>query len=411
MGADNDITNDQLILDIEVGKNNRQPVTAPNPLKPNAPTFISIQSGIAKCLIVDKDTDYLLDIILASCLSVELDRPLFMMIQGASSSGKSEYLKLFDRIKDFHKQYCLTPKTLFSGHSDADGGYIPAVIGRKGILCIPDFTTVLSAGSRDRAEIFSQIRIAYDGEGGRSTGVDVKNIPNRQWRGKIACIFAVTDKIEHFKNNASDLGERFLYYRHNTVDLSEDDMLVWSKHKSEVNIIKIQTNIKKLLSAGVKLLKNLEITDKDKRYIFSSAKLIARLRAVVDRDGRTRQINLIHPPEEPFRLQNQLSGLYKCLKAIHGDDSTRPRLALKAVIESCIPQQRLHIVDFLHDNADILSSEIARAIGLPVTTVLTCLEDMHAQQILTQSTSENYNANAWSLAENFARLLERVRSL
>ena len=411
MGADNDITNDQLILDIEVGKNNRQPETALNPLKPNTPTFISIQSGIAKCLIVDKDTDYLLDIILASCLSVELERPLFMMIQGASSSGKSEYLKLFDRIKDFHKQYCLTPKTLFSGHSDADGGYIPAVIGRKGILCIPDFTTVLSAGSRDRAEIFSQIRIAYDGEGGRSTGVDVQNIQSRQWRGKIACIFAVTDKIEHFKNNASDLGERFLYYRHNTVDLSEDDMLVWSKHKSEVNIIKIQTNIKKLLSAGVKLLKNLEITDKDKRYIFSSAKLIARLRAVVDRDGRTRQINLIHPPEKPFRLQNQLSGLYKCLKAIHGDDSTRPRLALKTVIESCIPQQRLHIVDFLHDNADILSSEIARAIGLPVTTVLTCLEDMHAQQILTQSTSENYNANAWSLAENFARLLERVRSL
>jgi hypothetical protein len=284
-------------------------------------------------------------------------------------------------------------------------------MGRKGILCIPDFTTVLSAGSRDRAEIFSQIRIAYDGEGGRSTGVDVKNIPNRQWRGKIACIFAVTDKIEHFKNNASDLGERFLYYRHNAVDLCEDDMLVWSKHKSEVNIIKIQTDIKKLLSAAVKLLKNLGITDKDKRYIFSSAKLIARLRAVVDRDGRTRQINLIHPPEEPFRLQNQLSGLYKCLKAIHGDDSTRPRLALKAVIESCIPQQRLHIVDFLHNSSDILSSEIARAIGLPVTTVLTYLEDMHAQQILTQSTSENYNANAWSLAENFARLLERVRSL
>ena len=411
MGADNVITNDQLTLDMESDPDNKPPETAPSEQFPNAALFESVQDQIAEWLVVDTDNDYLLDIILASCLSVELDRPLFMMIQGASSSGKSEYLKLFDRIKDFHKQYCLTPKTLFSGHSDADGGYIPAVMGRKGILCIPDFTTVLSAGSRDRAEIFSQIRIAYDGEGGRSTGVDVQNIQSRQWRGKIACIFAVTDKIEHFKNNASDLGERFLYYRHNTVDLSEDDMLVWSKHKSEVNIIKIQTNIKKLLSVGVKLLKNLEITDKDRRYIFSSAKLIARLRAVVDRDGRTRQINLIHPPEEPFRLQNQLSGLYKCLKAIHGDDSTRPRLALKAVIESCIPQQRLHIVDFLHDNSDILSSEIARAIGLPVTTVLTCLEDMHAQQILTQSTSENYNANAWSLAENFARLLERVRSL
>ena len=99
MGADKVITNDQLTLDMESDPDNKPPETALNPLQPNTPTFISIQSGIAKCLIVDKDTDYLLDIILASCLSVELDRPLFMMIQGASSSGKSEYLKLFDRIK------------------------------------------------------------------------------------------------------------------------------------------------------------------------------------------------------------------------------------------------------------------------------------------------------------------------
>ena len=332
-----------------------------------------------------------------------------MMIQGASSSGKSKYLELLDNISHFHKLHCLTSKTLFSGHSDSYGGYIPGVMGKKGILCIPDFTTVLSESKNNRSEIFSHLRIAYDGEGGRATGIDVKNIKERQWRGKIACIFAVTQKIEHFKKKASDLGERFLYYRHTAKVIDENEMLAWLSRDSKPKISKLRSEINQLLKSSKKALPQ-NIPKDDMRYIFTAARFIAQMRAVVDRDNYSRQIELIHEPEQPFRLNEQLTGLYKCLLAIHGNESTRPMAALIKVIGSCIPELRLQIVDILYDNPSILTSDIAIGIGLPNTTVRTCLEDMNAQHILALSASNNYNAEAWSLADNFARLLVKVKS-
>ena len=248
MGGDRDTMTEQLSLAMDTTHNNKAPEIAPNHQISSIPTFQSIQAEIAESLVVDKEQDYLLDILLASTLSIELERPLFMMVQAASSSGKSAYLILFDKCAHFHKLHSLTPRTLFSGHSDAEGGYIPAVMKKKGILCIPDFTTVLSECKSNRNEIFSQLRIAYDGEGGRATGVDVKNIQDRQWRGKLACICAVTGKIELFKSKASDLGERFLYYRHTAVELNAEEMLAWSKKQAALNVRKIQSDIKKLLS-------------------------------------------------------------------------------------------------------------------------------------------------------------------
>ena len=48
------------------------------------------------------------------------------------------------------KHHQITGKTLFSAHENAGGGLIPVQIGSKGIICFPDFTTVLSRNSRDR---------------------------------------------------------------------------------------------------------------------------------------------------------------------------------------------------------------------------------------------------------------------
>ena len=407
MGADNVITNDQLTLDVEVDTGNKPPETAPSEQFPNAALFESVQGQIAEWLVVDTDNDYLLDIISATCISVELDRPLFMMIQGASSSGKTKYLELLNNMPNFHKLHCLTPKTLFSGHSDSDGGYIPAVMGKKGILCIPDFTTVLSECRSHRNEIFSQLRIAYDGEGGRATGVDVKNIQARQWRGKIACIFAVTQKIEHFKKNASDLGERFLYYRHNAKVIDEDEMLAWSTRDSKPKISKLRSEIKQLIASSKKTLP-MNIPEEYKRYIYTSSRFIAQMRAVVDRDNYSRQIELIHEPEQPFRLNEQLTGLYKCLLAIHGRESTRPKAALTKVIGSCIPELRLQIIKLLHLQPSMRTAEIASNVNLPDTTIRTCLEEMNAQQVLTKIAGKQNNADVWALNKHFTKLFKKV---
>jgi len=189
---------------------------------PNLITFNSIQKEISKSIIMDIETDYLLDVVFATCLSQKLERPLFMMIQAPSSSGKSEVLKLMDGYENFYKQHDLSCRTLFSGHEKAKGGFIPHVIGEEGILCIPDFTTVLSGRSADRSAVFSQLRIAYDGEGGRSTGVDVGNTVN--WKGKIACLVTRVDgDIVYINPRGLKLQENMSLFGTNTYNLHDKD--------------------------------------------------------------------------------------------------------------------------------------------------------------------------------------------
>jgi len=196
-------------------------------------------------------------------------------------------------------------------------------------------------------------------------------------------------------------------YRHNAKVIDEDEMLAWSTRDSKPKISKLRSEIKQLITSGKKELHQ-RILEEDKRYIYTSSRFIAQMRAVVDRDNYSRQIELIHEPEQPFRLNEQLTGLYKCLLAIHGTESTRPMDILIKVIDSCIPELRLRIIKLLHVQPSLRTAEIALNLNLPDTTIRTCLEEMNAQQILTKVEGKLYNADVWALNNNFRKLFKKV---
>ena len=87
---------------------------------------------------------YIVDLILATRLSLESNNPLWLCIQGASSSGKTDILRMLKNDSDCHFLYDLTGVSLFSGANGAGGGYIPREVGDEGILVFPDFTTTLT---------------------------------------------------------------------------------------------------------------------------------------------------------------------------------------------------------------------------------------------------------------------------
>jgi len=350
------------------------------------PQFNSILNTLSESLIMDKENEYLLDIVLATCLSVELDRPLFMMIQGVSSSGKSEFLKLPEQIVEYKKIHILTSNTLFSGHSEAKGGYLKSEVGDKGIICIPDFTTILSKKSHDRASIFSQLRIAYDGEGGSGTGVDVSSIEKNRWVGKIACLCAVTNKIEQIKDNASDLGERFLYYRHVNKPVTLEEEMEWMKSKKPLDFPYLQAEFLELFDKSKIAMQNYKVTDKKLsklhiQYIYKAANFIAKLRTVVERNSYTREITAVNKPEKPYRLINQLENLFICLIAVHGESSKRVLNVMKSIVISSIPEIRLNILDSLGSTWK-KTSDIASSMSLPDSTIKRNLEDLNALRLI-----------------------------
>ena len=235
---------------------------------------------------------YIVDLVLAAKISLRFKKPLWLCIQGPPSSGKTEILKMLkERDPKCHYLYDITGKTLFSGANGAEGGYIPREVKNEGIIIFPDFTTVLSAPIYLQLNIMSQLRIIHDGDASRLTGIDTNR--KRHWSGKVGVLIGVTDAIEGFKKKAASLGERFLYYRHfvpefNAIDYRKPPIPEQFPEDELNELFELMNSINPP-----------ERSDEMERKINCAASWIARGRAVVKRDSRTKQIVQVFPAEEP----------------------------------------------------------------------------------------------------------------
>ena len=284
---------------------------------------------------------YIVDLVLAARISLQFKNPLWLCIQGPPSSGKTEILKMLKkRDPKCHYLYDITGKTLFSGANGAEGGYIPREVKNEGIIIFPDFTTVLSAPLYTQSNIMSQLRIIHDGDASRLTGIDTNR--KSAWSGKVGVLIGVTDAIEGFKKKASSLGERFLYYRHFVPEFNAVDY-----RKPPIPEQFPEDELNELFEL-MNPLNLLERSDEMERKINCAASWIARGRAVVKRDSRTKQIVQVFPPEEPYRLIEQLSTLLNSLIIIHMNQvSDRVQKIFMDVVTGCVPRDRMEIVNCL----------------------------------------------------------------
>ncbi len=362
--------------------------------------FEQIQKEVGKYLIITKKTDYILDIMLAVAISVDCDKPLWIMIQAPSSSGKSKYLEMLDGLPDFHKLFSLTSKALFSGNKYGKGGYIPELFEEKGILCFPDFTHVLSTRSIYRNEIFSQLRMIYDGEAGRATGVDVECF--KTWHGKISLIIGVTDAIEKVKSKMTDLGERFLYYRYDNsgIILNDFHYKICANDGKQKKIIQDLINqfVKEKRKTGVETT----ISPKTETWIKDASQYIAQARSVVERDSYMKEINYVFKPEAPFRLIIQLSNFYVCLITVNGNES-RTHNILKEIVISSVPEIRMNIINLISVANIMTTSKLSNELGYTKNIIRRELEDLVAQKIIVKKTSDD-KADKWSLSPEFRKL-------
>lgn len=371
-------------------------------------TFSEIQSAIHSYLRFEENADYIIDLTLAGAMSLQFDQPVWIMIIAPSSSGKTEILRLFKRVLRFHYLFNITPKTLFSGHPKAKGGFIPREIGEAGILCFPDFTTVLSARPDDRKGILNQLRVAYDGLAGRGTGVDEGEMPN--WTGKIAFIGGVTNAIERFKSKMTDLGERFIYYKHPTPQFDESYFAVKDDQIEETRD-QISYLIRDFIATKSPAVKGYTIDQVTEKWIVKMAQLISQGRAAVDRDGYTKDITYVHEPEGIWRLRGELRILYRCLLCIHEGNVIRPLEILGGIVKSSIPELRAKIVDaLLNSEKPTPTTRIATQIGLPTNSTRHVLQEMAAHQMIIRIKPDEgaKNVDRWELSWEFKELWQNV---
>lgn len=159
-----------------------------------------------------EDTD-IIDISLASIIAtrLKLGNPVWLIIIGASSGGKSQILRplALTDTKFMHRIDDLTENTFLSGISGDDSSLLKR-IGKNGMIVISDLTVLFSKNSESSAAILSQFRMIYDGEMVKFTGNQKKPI---EWKGSLGILAGSTPTIYSNFEQFADMGERFIYYR------------------------------------------------------------------------------------------------------------------------------------------------------------------------------------------------------
>ncbi|MHB9012511.1 MAG: hypothetical protein ACYC49_09875 [Ignavibacteriaceae bacterium] len=367
------------------------------------PSFNEIISEVKKYMILEDNNDYIIDIILAVSLSLELDRPIWIMITAPPSSGKTELLNLLSQTENFHKLHNLTPKFLFSGYIAAQGGYVPREIKDKGVIAFPDFTTVLSLNSKARNEIFNHLRVMYDGEAGLGTGMDLGKYES--WKGKVAVIGLVTEAIEKIKEKTSDLGERFLYFNYYPKELTNEELQNFRPYqnaKKEASIL-----VSEFLTIKKNDIQKIEIPKEDKNNIISYSKFISLGRAIVERSGYSREIEQVISPETPHRIIEAFTSFYNSLICIN-ENRERTLTILRKITISSIPKVRMYIIkNILNHKKESLTIEniIEGSTKYSISKIKRTVEDLVAQGILKQERLKSGNIYFYKITDKFKELL------
>jgi hypothetical protein len=347
----------------------------------------------------------LLQVIAATVVSVELERPAWLMVVGPPSSGKTELMDLFRSVRNYHRISILTAKTLFSGSPSARGGLLIREVGAKGILAFPDFTTVTHASTSSRRDIFNHLRVVYDGRAGADSGLPVES--GLQWEGRVALIGSTTESIERHKIAMADLGERLLYFQHfpppavAPMEIDNSGLRGFKAEASEGAVAFIEEAVRRLPTT--------QITEQMNADLYRMAQIVARSRAVVYRDGTAREITAVLTPEHPHRVHHALQSLTRSLIAIGSPD---PLSLLRHSVLSTLPVRRFELMEQLLGAVDPVPLHvILEMTRLSKVVIRRELEDMTAQDLVTTRFNGQGMPLHYKLHESFEPELQWLMDL
>ncbi|MGW3936470.1 hypothetical protein [Streptomyces phaeochromogenes] len=356
---------------------------------------------------------------LAVAVSSDLDgEPLWGMLVGPPSGGKSEAVKALDDSADEHVDDITGPALLswMPGKNPKPAGILTRIPSRA-FVTISDFSTVLATSDRGgRDTLFALLRRAYDGHVVREVGNSPRPLT---WTGRLTLLAAVTPAIDNFSSHTDALGPRWLYCRLPETDNAHKKATVRKRRKIE-GLAEKQAEARRRASELVRVARrgvgDVELDDEMYDQLEDAAMLTCLGRAAVPRNayGR-REIDGIPVIEEPARVTGQIVALAKSLLALGVLRRQALALAGKCALDT-VPQARLACLRQLASGEPMTVSEVRRRTGLNRHVARRALEDMEVLDLTTcprhekdEDTEESGfpSSNPWHLGEERA-LVKRV---
>jgi hypothetical protein len=272
---------------------------------------------ISKYLFYEDDNVVDLALAVIATTRCESD-PLWLIIIGAASVGKTELTRSFDLHRDTYFVDSLTPAAIASGLPKAKG-LLERLNNCKKTLVIQDFSTILSRPPYDRNAIIDSLRQMYNGKYKNEWG----NGKKVTWNGKMNLLSCSTPAIEG-NTEISELGERFLYYRIDSGNQNTRKQM--SRISSEMcgNENKSREEIADALHGVLKFVENIDVNkiiiSKDiMEKIIPLVDLTTTLRSHVQRNPYKNEIVEYEPQVEgPGRMMKAIILLIRGLAVVRG---------------------------------------------------------------------------------------------
>jgi hypothetical protein len=318
---------------------------------------------------------------LAVATSAALDGdPLWGMLIGPSSSGKTEAIRALDGLAEPVDE--LTAPALLSwthGKQPHPTGVLTR-IGSRGLVTVGDFSTVLATSDRGgRDQLFALLRRVYDGQVTRDLGN--ARVPLR-WSGRLTLLAACTPAIDNYASHADQLGPRWLYYRLAAASTTAKRATSRKARQRAGQLASSRRQAAeltgRLVGAAHRTVGGVQLSAAAAEHLDDLAIVCCYGRAVVPRNayGR-REIEGLAIVEEPPRLVAQLLLLARGLLALGLAEPAAVALCRRAALDS-MPAVRRGLLAVLADAEEVTVSEAARRVGCHRHVARLALEELAA---------------------------------
>lgn len=330
--------------------------------------------------------------------------PVWLLLVGPPGGGKTEALQAVLALPDVYKAATFTEASLLSGTpskhraSGAKGGLLRE-IGEFGLVIAKDFGSVLSMHREARGSILAALREIYDGEWTRYVGTDGGR--TLTWQGKVGLLAGCTPSIDRHHVVMAAMGERFLLYRLGDIDPEEQAGAALTAVGAREARMRSELSqaVLGLFADGLPRQPREPDQEETGRLVMLST-LVARCRSSVERDGYSREIELIPPAELPARLAKVLERLLAGLDAIGLDRGSAWQVVARTGLDS-MPRMRRALLDILaHSGPPRETKDLALEVGYPTGTARRALEDLAAHGVLTRYSQGEGKSDLWGIAEN-----------
>lgn len=308
--------------------------------------FQELEAVIDKYLLLEDR--YIVRLLCAAVIANRIPElePTWLFIISNTSGGKSELLTAMSYARGCWEQDDLSTKTFISGASK--GGTETSLLYRlpkkDPIIVFKDLTLLLDKDPRESGEIFSQLRLIYDGKLNKSfgTGEDIKV------KIRLGLIAGTTTAIEDIGAKQASMGQRAIRY----VMTQPDRKAVTRKILKSKNPGEMKTAMGEAFKHYLDLKVNMEVQTPDLpddtlENIVDISEMATKARSSIKRDeySREKRVTRNDPPEMPGRMAKQLKALGQAMMIMNqGPLEPRDAKILYKVALDSIPSGRKDVM-------------------------------------------------------------------